>query len=235
MYVEEITMHEEVKKCVETHDIKRLRYIFVDCLDVDPTFEKYKEDYEICEGLSGLFDPYQELNEIKQDKNKWTMEYWEQLKVDLMKNFAKMRFEHMIEVAKVVYSEKVIRLQQERIQERIIEEKRQKLKIEEAKRKLEKDNKQIKHEQIRKKQDYTSGREQELQQEKMIAEERRKLKEEEEQKKKQIKVDKEIEKDFESVKPRKSSQNPSESKKVAGILLVIAVVVIIVLVLIRLK
>ena len=210
-------MHEEVKKCVETHDIKRLRYIFVDCLDVDPTFEKYKEDYEICEGLSGLFDPYQMLNEITKDKSKWTMEYWEQLKVDLMKNFAKIRFEHMIEVAKVVYSEKVIRLQQERT-------------IEEKRRRLEKENEQV---QILKKQNYTSGREQELQQKKMIEEKRRKF--QEEQKKKQIRDKKEIQEDFESVKPRKSSQKLNESKKVAGVLLVIAIVVIIVLVFIRMK
>ena len=210
-------MHEEVKKCVEAHDIKRLRYIFVDCLDVDPTFEKYKEDYEICEGLSGLFDPYQMLNEITKDKSKWTMKYWEQLKVDLMKNFSKIRFEHMIEVAKVVYSEKVIRLQQERT-------------IEEKRRRLEKENEQV---QILKKQNYTSGREQELQQEKMIEEKRRKF--QEEQKKKQIRDEKEIQEDFESVKPRKSSQNLDEPKKVAGVLLVIAIVVIIVLVFIRLK
>lgn len=30
----------EVRKCADNHDIKGLRYIFVDALDVDPTFDK---------------------------------------------------------------------------------------------------------------------------------------------------------------------------------------------------
>ncbi|WP_331497099.1 hypothetical protein [Romboutsia ilealis] len=30
-----------VKKCIDTGDIKALRYIFLDSLDIDPTFEKY--------------------------------------------------------------------------------------------------------------------------------------------------------------------------------------------------
>lgn len=104
----------EVKKCIETHDIKGLRYIFVDCLDVDPTFEKYKEDYEQCKSVEGLFDTHQPLTGISMDKNDWTMNYWEQLKLDLMKNFSVARFEHMIIVAKVVYADKIARLLSER-------------------------------------------------------------------------------------------------------------------------
>lgn len=107
-------MHAEVKKCKETHDIKGLRYIFVDCLDVDPTFEKYKEDYEYCKSIEGLFDAHQPLHGISMDENDWTVNYWEQLKLDLMKNFSRTRFEHMIAVAKVVYVDKVSRLLSER-------------------------------------------------------------------------------------------------------------------------
>ena len=60
-------MHDEVKKCVESKDIKGLRYIFVDCLDVDPTFEKYSEDYEYSKKVVGLFEEYKELtrNDIR--------------------------------------------------------------------------------------------------------------------------------------------------------------------------
>ena len=49
----------EVKKCADRRDIKGLRYIFVDCLDVDPTFEKYKVDYEYCKKIPGMFDAHQ--------------------------------------------------------------------------------------------------------------------------------------------------------------------------------
>lgn len=108
----------EIRKCAEAHDIKGLRYIFVDSLDVDPTFEKYKEDYEFCKGIPGLFEAHQPLKGIVPDKDQWTMQYWEQLKLDLMKNFSEIRFEHMIEVAKVVYSDKIARLLNERSMKR---------------------------------------------------------------------------------------------------------------------
>ena len=104
----------EVRKCAESNDIKGLRYIFVDCLDVDPTFEKYKEDYEFCKTIDGLFDSHQILNGIKEQEETWTTEYWEQLKLDLMKNFSQIRFEHMVNVAKVVYADKIARLLNER-------------------------------------------------------------------------------------------------------------------------
>lgn len=51
---------------------------------------------------------------IIEDEKKWTFEYWEQLKNDLMHNFSQKRFEHMQAVAKVVYSDKVERLLHDR-------------------------------------------------------------------------------------------------------------------------
>lgn len=104
----------EVRKCAETNDIKGLRYIFVDCLDVDPTFEKYKEDYNYCKNIPGLFDVHADLSGMTSDSKKWNASYWDQLKLDLMKNFSKERFEHMIRVAKVVYAGKIERLLSER-------------------------------------------------------------------------------------------------------------------------
>lgn len=105
----------EVKKCAEAHDIKGLRYIFVDCLDVDPTFEKYREDYEYCrKSVPELFVDHQELSGIVTDESKWTMDYWDRIKLDLMKNFSMIRFEHMIKVARVIYADKVARLTKER-------------------------------------------------------------------------------------------------------------------------
>lgn len=104
----------EVKKCVERQDIKGLRYIFVDCLDVDPTFEKYEADYKYCESIPGMFDRHIELTGFISDKRRWTKEYWGQLKTDLMKNFSKERFGHMVDVAKVVYADKIDRLLNER-------------------------------------------------------------------------------------------------------------------------
>lgn len=104
----------EVKKCAENNDIKGLRYIFLDSLDVDPTFEKYREDYEYCRNMEGFFEVYRDLNEMFEDNSRWTLAYWEQLKMDLMKNFSEKRFNHMIRVAQVIYAEKIARLVRER-------------------------------------------------------------------------------------------------------------------------
>lgn len=107
-------MHSEVKKCAEHGDFKGLKYIFVDCLDVDPTFEKYREDYEYCKGIPGFFEYHIELTPLSTEKSEWTIGYWNRLKKDLLKNFSEKRFLHMKDVAKVVHVDKVARLIQER-------------------------------------------------------------------------------------------------------------------------
>lgn len=104
-------MHTEVKKCVADNDIKGLRYIFADALDVDPTFEKYKEDYAYCKTINGFFEPFIECTRLSFDKNQWNRKYWNQLKMDILKNFSEKRYEHMIQVAQIVYAEKIQRLQ----------------------------------------------------------------------------------------------------------------------------
>lgn len=106
-------MHEEVKQAVQTGDIKRLKYIFVDSLDVDPTFENYREDFDYCV-KHNIFENHEVLTKLQKEPFNWTFDYWKSLKKDLTKNFSKKRMEHMIEVAKVVYKEKVERLKKER-------------------------------------------------------------------------------------------------------------------------
>lgn len=103
-----------VKKCIDAGDIKGLRYIFLDSLDVDPTFEKYKEDYKVCKGIEGFFETHIELNTLVAVQTNWDMDYWVKLKYDQKQNFSERRFEHMIEVAKIVNAEKVERLLAER-------------------------------------------------------------------------------------------------------------------------
>ena len=39
-------MNKEIKNFADSRDLKSLKYIFVDCLDVDPTFVRYEEEYK---------------------------------------------------------------------------------------------------------------------------------------------------------------------------------------------
>lgn len=119
-------MFAQVKKCIDNNDIKGLRYVFYDSLDVDPTFEKYRADYEICKGIQGFFEPYTELTPLSENRGSWDLNYWYSLKRDLEKNFSLKRFEHMRTVATVVFAQKSKQLEEDRRIERLRRENAQK-------------------------------------------------------------------------------------------------------------
>lgn len=109
-------MDENIKKYADHGDLERLKYIFVDSLDVDPTFVQYEEGYHYCKSKSGLLEKHMELTPFIYDEAKWTEEYWDKLKDDLLINFSDERMNHMREVAKVLWVEKVERLRRERLE-----------------------------------------------------------------------------------------------------------------------
>ena len=94
-------MNTEIKKYADSGDIKSLKYIFVDSLDVDPTFVQYEEEYNYCKSIPGLLESHVELTPFKADKTDWDERYWTSLKMDLVKNFSDRRMAHMREVAQV--------------------------------------------------------------------------------------------------------------------------------------
>lgn len=103
-----------VKRCIEQNDIRGLHYIFAEALEVDPTFEKYQEDYDVCKKIRGFLEEYEELHPLLEDQAAWDEDYWVQLKLDQKKNFSDKRMEHMKRVVLVVRSEKAARLLAER-------------------------------------------------------------------------------------------------------------------------
>lgn len=232
----------EVKKCADAHDIKGLRYIFVDCLDVDPTFEKYKSDYEYCKQIDGFLEKHQDLTNLTSDETEWTLQYWEQLKLDLMKNFSETRFEHMIQVTKIVYAGKIARLSQER---KMLKEKRQAL--EQENQRIEAEQK-TQREKIKAKSnaasESTALSEAEIQ-EQRIAEKKRTLEQENqrieaEQKTQWERIETARKNDNDAVnKPVAAEQHgkagSSKSKKVQGIAIGIAAVIAVALIAVVLR
>lgn len=112
-------MHSDVKLYADKRDMKELKYIFVDCLDVDPTFENFREDFEYCKRIPGLLEEHMELTPVRKRESDWNIEYWNALKIDLLKNFSRERFQHMVEVAQVVHADKIRRIEEERRQRNI--------------------------------------------------------------------------------------------------------------------
>ena len=104
----------QIKKYADARDLKSLKYIFVDALDVDPTFVRYEEEYSYCKAIPGLLEPHMELTPFVQDKTRWNESYWTSLKTDLVKNFSDRRMMHMREVAQVFLAEKMQRILAER-------------------------------------------------------------------------------------------------------------------------
>lgn len=107
-------MDKDIKQYADSGDITSLKYIFVDSLDVDPTFELYEDSYNYCKAVPGLLEHHKELTPFTYDQSKWTEDYWVKLKVDLKKNFSDKRMTHMREVAKVYLADKIERLEKER-------------------------------------------------------------------------------------------------------------------------
>lgn len=105
-------IHNDVKSAVESGNISSLKYFFCDCLDGDPTFAEYEEDYEYCKSKGVFFVPHTELHPMScgaVDES-----YWVQLKKDFMQNPSVERMEHMREVAKILYSSRIRKIEEDK-------------------------------------------------------------------------------------------------------------------------
>ena len=105
-------IHNDVKNAVESGNISSLKYFFCDCLDGDPTFAEYEEDYEYCKSKGVFFVPHTELHPMScgaVDES-----YWVQLKKDFMQNPSVERMEHMREVAKILYSSRIRKIEEDK-------------------------------------------------------------------------------------------------------------------------
>lgn len=225
-------MHEDVKKYAENNDIKGLRYIFVDCLDVDPTFEKYTEDFEYCKNKAGLFEAHKELTQMTENQKMWDDGYWVQLKMDILKNFSRERFQHMRQVAQVVYAEKIVRITAEREeQRRWLEEKRrqsvqenQALLNEEHNRNEQPEKRNIEHVQTSKREEQERRLEEKRRQ---LAKENQRVSDEERRQKERLEKRR-----TDSAQMTVPFMENSDSKKVLGVVLIVVIILIIILIIV---
>lgn len=218
----------DVKKCVENGDFKGLRYIFLESLDVDPTFESYEEDFAYCKDIPGLFEAHRELTPLAENQQQWDDAYWVNLKMDMKKNFSLRRFEHMKQVARVVNAEKITRL----TQERKLEEERKGLAEERAQQKNVVARKENPSQQTQPR-DLSPKARQAENQEKQLAEKRRKLDEANRRTGAEEQAQKRNIAQLEADLARQNAQTgDSDSKKVLGVVLVAVAALVIIIILI---
>ena len=108
-------MDEKIKKAADSGDKSYIKFLFADCFAVDPTFEDYQEAFDYCRSKGGLFDAHKELTPKRTNPSDWNRDYWQSIKSDFEKNSSVERLNHMRDVAKVVFAEKVERLRRESI------------------------------------------------------------------------------------------------------------------------
>ena len=93
-------------------------YVFVDALDVDPTFYKYRNSFKYAKE-HGMFEPNKDLTPFYYDKEKWKDEsYWVNLKRDFVENPSVERFNFIRKVVKVYLADKISKIQKERYHDR---------------------------------------------------------------------------------------------------------------------
>lgn len=107
-------VYEIIKGHADRGDREALKYVFVDALDVDPTFARYEDGYNYCKSIPGLLENHIELTPFIYDSTQWNEVYWTRLRRDLEKNFSDRRMSHMKDVAQVFLAEKIHRIQAER-------------------------------------------------------------------------------------------------------------------------
>ena len=107
-------VYEIIKGHADRGDRESLKYVFVDALDVDPTFARYEDGYNYCKSIPGLLENHIELTPFIYDSIQWNESYWTKLKRDLEKNFSDRRMSHMRDVAQIFLAEKIQRIQAER-------------------------------------------------------------------------------------------------------------------------
>lgn len=128
-------LNEDVKKSIETNNMQLLKYTFCDCLDGDPTFKSYEEDYNYCVKNGILFESHREINPMT--LNNVCEEYWVQLKNDFLENPSTKRFNHMREVAKILYKDRITAIEEQKRKEYEAAEKAKKAEAEKARREAE--------------------------------------------------------------------------------------------------
>lgn len=205
-----------IKKYADQKDLQALKFIFVDALDVDPTFENYKDGYNYCKAC-GMLEPHQELTPFINDPSKWDKTYWRQLKGDILENLSEKRIDHMCKVAKVVHKDRIERILAERAERAAAAEKEKKSPPSVSTQKPNVENATSKQA------PFMSSKEQE----KWLEERRKQIAEDNQKQEQQAKQpeDHKSGRENTSYKPLNTERSHSNSKKAMGIALAAAAVV----------
>ena len=98
--------------------IKRMRYLFRESTDIDPTFEEYKKVFQLAK-QHGFVEDHEERTPFKSEAELKTMnsdeliDYYITIKRDLAENLSEERMDYQIKLSQIIHSEKFKRFKEE--------------------------------------------------------------------------------------------------------------------------
>lgn len=105
-------------KNISSGGIKRMRYLFRESTDIDPTFEQYKKVFQLAKQHGFVEDheertPFKSEAELKTMNSDELLDYYIAIKRDLAENLSEERMDYQIKLAQIIHSEKFKRFKEE--------------------------------------------------------------------------------------------------------------------------
>lgn len=97
----------DFKNAVAERKTRLVRIILKDSLIIDPTFAEFDEMFNYSkEKMDNILEDFDD-GELDYDKNHWSEDYMNEIKVELMGNFSRERIKHLKEICSYLYQDKV--------------------------------------------------------------------------------------------------------------------------------
>lgn len=105
-------------KNISNGGIKRMRYLFRESTDIDPTFEEYKKVFQLAKQHGFVEDheertPFKSEAELKTMNSDELLDYYIAIKRDLAENLSEERMDYQIKLSQIIHSEKFKRFKEE--------------------------------------------------------------------------------------------------------------------------
>lgn len=102
-----MAMSIDFKKDVLDGNLSIVRVILKDSLIIDPTFVEFNHMYRYAkDNMDNLLEEFDD-KELDYDKENWTEDYMNGLKVELMGNFSDERLDHLKQIISFLYKDRI--------------------------------------------------------------------------------------------------------------------------------
>lgn len=107
-----MSISKELIEAVNSKNVTLVRIILKNSLIMDPTFKEFDEEIAYAEkNINNLYEEYDGY-ELEENKSKWNKDYMDEQLNNLLYNFSKKRINHLKDICRVVYEDKIRKINQ---------------------------------------------------------------------------------------------------------------------------